>query len=94
MVIWVVWFEQVQCKISDHPKIHQTKVLCPCPFEDRVPEKEASFLKDQRGERRMMISASKDLIHTKQFIKRLAHKPKNSSEDWWTLYFLIFGYNI
>ena len=54
-----------KCKISDHPKIHQTKVLCPCPFEDRVPEKEASFLKDQRGERRMMISASKDLTHTK-----------------------------
>ena len=70
-----------KCKISDHPKIHQTKVLCPCPFEDRVPEKEASFLKDQRGERRMMISASKDLTHTKQFLKRLAHKPKNSSED-------------
>ena len=29
----------------------------------------------------MMISASKDLTHTKQFLKRLAHKPKNSSED-------------
>ena len=56
-------------------------MLCSCPFEERVPEKEASFLKDQRGKRRMMISASKDLTHTTQFLKRLANKPKGSSED-------------
>ena len=70
-----------KCKISDPPKVHETSMFCPCSFEDRVPEKEASLVKDQRGERRMMISVSKDLTHTKQFLKRLAHKPKDSSED-------------
>ena len=70
-----------KCNISNHPKVRQTKMLCPCPFEKRVPEKEASFLKDQRGKRRMMISASKDLTHTTQFLKRLANIPKGSSKD-------------
>ena len=49
-------FDICKCKCKyDEVKVHQGKVLCSCPFEDRVAGAEVEFLIDQRGNRKMML---------------------------------------
>ena len=53
-------------------------MLCNCEFDDRVPEKEINFLKDQRLSRRMVLTSSRDVVFTKRKMQAFAKLPKFS----------------
>ena len=57
-------FDISACTCKMIPKFAKGVMLCSCPFPVRIHEKEYEFLKDQRGERKMMISATVDVATT------------------------------
>ena len=71
-----------KCPIEESPKIRSNKLLCSCDFKDRIPEKEITFIKDQRSERKMVISHV-DISYGAAQIERLAHirTTPDDSED-------------
>ena len=62
------WLEKLfdlskcRCDIPDCFTTYKGKLFCNCKFDDRVPEKEISFLKDQRLSRKMILTSSKDVM--------------------------------
>ena len=68
-------FDICKCK-CDEVKVHQGKVLCSCPFEDRVAGAEIEFLIDQRGNRKMMLGWSKDLKFAKRAMEKVSRMVK------------------
>ena len=70
-------FDICKCKCKyDEVKVHQGKVLCSCPFEDRVAGAEIEFLIDQRGNRKMMLGWSKDLKFAKRAMEKISRMVK------------------
>ena len=53
-------------------------MLCNCEFDDRVPEKEVNFLKDQGLSRSMVLASSRDVVFTKHKMQAFAKLPKFS----------------
>ena len=49
------------------------KLSCSCEVANRIPEKEVSFLEDQRKDRKMLIGAI-DVSHAKTETERVNHK--------------------
>ena len=68
------WFSELfdispcKCKSSANPLVlfWKGKYACKCPFQQRIHEKEFEFLKDQRSNRRMTITAEIDVAYQKQ----------------------------
>ena len=61
-----------KCPIEESSKLRNKKLLCSCDFKDRIPEKEVAFIKDQRSERKMIISHV-DISHAAAQRERLTH---------------------
>ena len=72
-----------RCDIPDCFTTYKGKLFCYCKFDDRVPEKEISFLKDQRLSRKMILTSSKDVMFNKRkmqvFVKQ--SKPSDFIEE-------------
>ena len=62
------WFDKLfdlsrcRCAIFETVRTYRGKLLCTCNFDERIPEKEIDFLKDQRSPRKMILSESKDMV--------------------------------
>ena len=67
-----------RCDIPDSFTRYKGKLFCNCKFDDWVPEKEISFLKDQRLSRKMIYTSSKDVTFNKRKMQVLAKQPKPS----------------
>ena len=67
-----------KCKfyIKEDFTILKGKFNCSCAIEDRIPETEIAFLKDQRCARKKSISPSRDVTFTKTQIENSRKKPK------------------
>ena len=87
------WLEKLfdlcrcKCDIADTPIVQHKKVLCSCIPENRIPEAEACFLKDQRGERNMYISKvdisygrveNEKAKHGRKLVDEIAEQPNTS----------------
>jgi len=69
-----------KCCIPEIPKVCNKRVVCGCDWLDRIPEKEFTFLKDQRNERKMLMS-SLDHSHIKKEKEIATHKRKHSWDN-------------
>ena len=62
------WFNKLfdlsrcRCAIFETVGTYLGKLLCTCKFDERIPEKEIDFLKDQRSSRKMILYESKDMV--------------------------------
>ena len=75
-------FDISPCKCNANPSVlfWNGKYTCKCPFQQRIPEKEFEFLKDQRSNRRMIITAEIDVAYQKQE-NALAPKRKAAGDE-------------
>ena len=67
-----------RCDIPDCFTTYKGKLFCNCKFDDRVPEKEINFLKDQRLSRKMILTSSKDMMFNKHKTQIFAKRPNPS----------------
>ena len=65
--------------IDEHPKVRNKKLLCSCDFQYGIPEKEITFIKDQRNARKMIIGHV-DVSHSAVQRERLSHIRKSRDE--------------
>ena len=78
------WLEKLfdlskcRCDIPDCFTTYKGKLFCNCKFDDRVPEKEISFLKDQRLSRKMILTSSKDVMFNKREMQVFVKQSKPS----------------
>ena len=87
------WLEKLfdlcrcKCAIADTPIAQHKKVRCSCIAENRIPEAEACFLKDQRGERNRHISKvnisygrvkNEKAKHRRKLVDEIAEQPSTS----------------
>ena len=68
-----------KCMIDEHPKVRNKKLLCSCDFQYGIPEKEITFIKDQRNARKMIIGHV-DVSHSVVQRERLSHIRKSRDE--------------
>ena len=66
--------------IDEHPKVRNKKLLCSCNFQYGIPEKEITFIKDQRNARKMIIGHV-DVSHSAVQRERLSHIRKSRDES-------------
>ena len=73
---WDLVFDISKCKcpIAPNPPIHNGKMFCSCCWEDRIPQEEIEFLKDQRTHRKMYMSSSLDKVYANKIQNRLKHQ--------------------
>jgi len=81
------WMDQLfdiskcKCSIDLDSRVVKGKVLCSCPFENRIPAVELQFLLDQRRERKMIISWIKDKKFEKRAKERMSRVGKNKISE-------------
>ena len=81
------WFDKLfdlfkcRCEILGTVGTYRGKLLCTCKFDNRIPEKEIRFLKNQRSSRKMILSESKDMVFNKQREQVLAKTRNNAETD-------------
>jgi len=63
-----------KCPIPPKPNVYNGKLSCLCAWEDRIPEEEIFFLQDQRSDRKMFISSSRDKVFENKVMTRRMHK--------------------
>ena len=81
------WFDKLfdlfkcWCDILETVGTYRGKLLCTCKFDNRIPEKEMRFLKDQRSSRKTMLSESKDMVLNKHRRQVFAKTQNNAETD-------------
>ena len=60
--------------------INRKKLQCNCAYENRIPEKEVLFIKDQREGRKMYIS-NIDTRHKRSKVEKATHRRKSDAEQ-------------
>ena len=69
-----------KCIIAEEPVINRKKLQCNCAYENRIPEKEVLFIKDQREGRKMYIS-NIDTRHERSKVEKATHRRKSDAEQ-------------
>ena len=81
------WFNKLfdlsrcRCEILETVGTYRGRLLCICKFDDRIPEKEIEFLKDQRSSRKMILSESKNMVFNKHRQQVFAKTPNIAETD-------------
>ena len=75
------FFDICRCKciIAEKPVINRKKLQCNCAYENRIPEEEILFIKDQRRDRKIYI-CNVDMGYEKQRTEKAAHRQKTVCE--------------